>query len=91
MKKIERPLLNGEPLRSFCARACWSGRAVFLRLSSRAKGEARVSGLAQRVAEGMGTLGKYSRMMSEAASTPALNDLIPRGLRNGPRLKAGVT
>ena len=90
MKKIERPLLNGE--RAILLRSgLLVGAGSFSETVIPAKGEARVSGLAQRVAEGMGTLGKYSRMMSEAAATPALNDLIPRGLRNGPRLKAGVT
>ena len=90
MKKIERPLLNSE--RAILLRpGLLVGAGGFSETVIPAKGEARVSGLAQRVAEGMGTLGKYSRMMSEAASTPALNDLIPRGLRNGPRLKAGVT
>ena len=90
MKKIERPLLNSE--RTVLLRSgLLVGAGGFSETVIPAKGEARVSGLAQRVAEGMGTLGTNCGTMSEAAATPALNDLIPRELRNRPRLKAGVT
>ena len=77
MKKIERPLLNGE--RAILLRSgLLVGAGSFSETVIPAKGEARVSGLAQRVAEGMGTLGKYSRMMIEAASTPGGREEVPR-------------
>ena len=56
-----------------------------------AKGVARVSGLAQRGAEGTVGLGTNCGRMSQPTVTPALDSPIPRRLRHGPRLKAGVT
>ena len=46
--------------------------------------EGREPGTIERRGTGCGT-------MSEAPATPAFNDLFPRRLRHGPRLKAGVT
>ena len=65
--------------------------AVLLIVSSRPRAKPACPGSRSRVAEGMVRLGTNCGTTSEATATPTPNGIIPRRLRNGPRIKSGVT